>query len=250
MIDLVAGYARGYDAEQIRPFLKSLRQTGYGGKVLLFANGGAAEEAKSWDVDLRPVVRPRIKVHSARFVCLEEALREISCEGIFLADTRDMIFQKDPAVYLPSEGLNVYEEDLSMSLGSCPYNSLWLKLAYGEEALERLGSYPISCVGSTCGDKESVMGYLGKLVEEIMRVQPRTHHPQDQGVHNYLIREELPGIKIWHNEEGEVYTVGYIDRGSVRIMSNKIVNQAGLVPTVVHQWDRHRNLENLVRLTL
>jgi len=43
MIDLVAGYARGYNAEQIRPFLKSLRETGYDGDVLLFADGTAAK---------------------------------------------------------------------------------------------------------------------------------------------------------------------------------------------------------------
>jgi len=252
MIDLVAGYARGYNADQIRPFLKSLRQSGYEGKILLFANGEAALEAKNWDVDLRLCPKPKMKVHSARFVCLEEALKNISCEGIFLADTRDVIFQKNPAEHLPSKGLHAYEEDQSMSIGTCPYNSLWVKLAYGENVLEELKTYFISCVGTTCGDYNAMLFYLKKLVQEIKQIQPKTTHPQDQGIHNYLIRKNLAEIaiashlKIWHNEEGEIYTVGYIQRGTVKIENDMIVNQSGEIPTVIHQWDRHKNLVKLV----
>jgi hypothetical protein len=257
MIDLVAGYARGYSADQIRPFLKSLRETGYDGKILLFVNDGAAEEAKKWNVDIRPITKPRIKVHSARFICLEEELQKIDCEGVFLSDTRDVIFQKNPSEYLPSQGLFAYEEDQSMSLGTCPYNSLWIKLGYGEEVLEQLKTYPISCVGTTCGDRDSILVYLKKLRKEIEKIQPKTSHPQDQAAHNYIIRKDIIcELKVWkatrifHNEEGEVYTVGYISRGSVKIKDNKIINQSGIVPTVIHQWDRHLNLKNLVGCTL
>ncbi len=248
MIDLVAGYARGYNAEQIRPFLKSLRQTGYEGKILLFANGGAVEEAGKWDVDIRNCPKPKIKVHSDRFVVLEEALAQIDCKGIFLSDTRDVLFQKNPALQLPSEGLSVYEEDQSMSLGTCPYNSLWIRLGYGLEVLEQLKDNFISCVGTTCGDRESVLFYLKKLVQEVKRIQPRTIKPQDQGAHNYLIhliQNEIKG-RAWHNEEGEIYTVGYIQKHGVRIVDDKIVNQSGKVPTVIHQWDRHKNLKEFV----
>jgi len=249
MIDLAAGYARGYSAEQIRPFLKSLRQTGYSGKILLFANDGAAKEAEKWDVDLRPITSPRIKVHSARFICLEEELQKIDCEGILLSDTRDVIFQKNPSEYLPSQGLFAYEEDQSMSIGTCPYNSLWIRLGYGEEILEQMKTYPISCVGTTCGDRDSILSYLKQLRKEIEIIQPKTSHPQDQAAHNNLIHGKID-VNILHNEEGEVYTVGYISRGSVKIKDNKIINQSGLVPTVIHQWDRHLNLKNLIRCTL
>lgn len=246
MIDLVAGYARGYTAEQIRPFLKSLRESGYSEHILLFANGGAAEEAKNWDVDLRPCPKPKMKIHSARFIVLEEALKDISCEGIFLADTRDIIFQKNLSKYLPSEGLNVYEEDQCMSLGTCPYNSLWIKLGYGKEVLENMSKAFISCVGTISGDLDSMLFYLNKLVQEIKRIQPKTNHPQDQGAHNYLICNEIES-RVWHNEEGEVYTVGYIEREQVKIKNRMIVNQSGKIPTVIHQWDRHKNLTKLTK---
>jgi len=245
MIDLIAGYARGYNRDQIRPFLKSLRANGYRERILLFADGSAAAEARKWDVDLRPVPRTHMKVHSARFLPLEEAIKEIDAQGVMVADTRDIIFQRDPSVVLPDEGLNAFEEDRSQTIGSCPYNSEWIRLAYGEGTLEELSHLPISCVGTTCGDAASMRGYLSILRGAVEKIQPRTHKPQDQAVHNYLVHKMLPA-KVWNNEEGEIYTVGYIKRGSVKIKDGKIINLVGATPTVIHQWDRHANLKRLV----
>lgn len=249
MIDLVAGYAKGYNEIEIRPFLKSLRQTGYGGKILLFANGGAAKEAEKWDVNLRPVPKPKIKVHSDRFIVLEQALEDIEFEGVLLSDTRDVIFQKNPTHLLPSKGLNVYEEDGCMSLQTCPYNSMWLELGYGDKTLIELSNTLISCVGTSCGDKKTMMNYLHRLVEEVKRIQPRTSKPQDQAAHNYLIRKELD-CRVWNNEEGEIYTIGYVQRGQVKIKKNKVVNMYGEIPAVIHQWDRHKNIENLMKIII
>lgn len=244
MIDLVAGYAAGYSRVEVRPFLKSLRDSGYKGAILLFANGGAAVEACQWEVDVRPVPKSKIEVHSARFICLEEIIRETRCEGILLTDTRDLIFQKDPST-LPSQGLHAFEEDGSMTLGSCPYNSMWLQLGYGAEALAEMAHFSISCVGTVCGDYQSIAHYLESLCTEIKRIQPRTRKPQDQAAHNYLVRKVLSN-RMWGNEEGEVYTVGYLPRGSVKVVDGKIVNEDGHVPTVIHQWDRHANLKDFV----
>jgi len=59
VVDLVVGYARGYEATDILPFLKTLRASGYSGRVLLLANGGAQKEAANWDVDVRPCPPPQ-----------------------------------------------------------------------------------------------------------------------------------------------------------------------------------------------
>lgn len=245
MINLVAGYARGYGREEIRPFLRSLRETGYQGRILLFADGGAAEEAKRWDVDLRPMCKPTMKVHSARFISLQEALLNTTHEGVFLSDTRDVIFQTDPTYRLPFDGINAFEEDLSQTIGSCPYNSDWIKIGYGEGVLKELSGFPISCVGTSCGDRDSMKSYLKALRNQVERLQPMTSKPQDQGAHNYLVRKVL-NAWIWGNEEGEVYTVGYIPRGTVPVVDGQILNREGRVPAVVHQWDRHVNLKQLV----
>jgi len=249
MIDLVTGYAYGYSAEQVRPFLKSLRLTGYEGRILLFANGDAAIEAKKWNVDLRPCPKPVYRICSDRFIRIAEALKDIPCEGILLSDTRDVVFQKNPATFLPSSGLNVYEEDHNMRIGTCNYNSKWILTGYGREVLKKLENAFISCAGVSCGDEKSMKIYLDRLCEEIRRIQPKSNLSLDQAAHNFLIRVELES-KIWNNDNGEVYTVGYVKRNTVKIKGNKIINDNGEVPAVVHQWDRHNKLCNLIKCTL
>jgi hypothetical protein len=189
-----------------------------------------------------------MKVHSDRFLCLEEELRSVKCNGVLLTDTRDVYFQANPAVALPAEGLNVFEEDASMTIGTCPYNSLWIQLGYGDEALRKMSKEAISCVGTVCGDYGSITYYLRLLRQEVERIQPRTQKPQDQGAHNYLINEVLDAVS-WKNEDAEVYTVGYIKRNTVQIVDGRIVNTRGHAPSVIHQWDRHKNLIELVEGT-
>ena len=248
MIDCVIGAAVGYTGEQIRPFLKSLRSTGYIGGIILFANGGAATEAAKWGVDVRPCPKVKTLPHAERFYWICDALSQLDCEGVLCVDTRDIIFQINPAS-LPDEGLHTFEEDNSMTIGSCPYNSEWVKIGYGAGVLAKMKNFPISCVGSICGDLLSVTLHLQALVAELHRLQPLTRKPQDQSCHNFLIRnswdEQFNGF-IHSNEDAEIYTVGYIPRETVVIKDDKILNKSGLVPTVIHQWERHNNLMVMV----
>jgi len=247
MVDLVAGYARGYHARKVRPFLKSLRMTGYEGRILWFADRGAAEEGERWGAMVRPPPRPVTKVHHDRFFHLAAAVKEIACEGVLVADTRDVVFQKDPSQALPSEGFHAFEEDLSMRVGSCPWNSKWIREAFGEAVLEAMADLPISCVGASCGDHRSMSLYLDQIAAGI-RV-----HSQDTAHHNSIVRRRAnevfqgSSLRVWGNEEGEVYTVGYVPRETVKIVHGKIVNKAGRVPAVVHQWDRHENLSAFIK---
>ena len=241
MIDLVVGYARGYTAQQVRPFLQSLRETGYDGRIVWFADGGAAEEGTLWKAEVHHPPTPTTKVHHDRFYHIEKVVRETEFEGVFLGDTRDTIFQKNVSEHLPSVGWHAFEEDRSMTIGSCPYNSKWIRQGWGDSVLREMRDLPISCVGSLCGDKVSARTYLNMLANGIRQ------YSQDTGWHNYLIRTQLPQTHLWTNEEGEVYTVGYCSpRGSVGIVGTRVVNRSGKVPTVVHQWDRHPNLKALV----
>lgn len=232
MIDAVVGAAVGYSADEMRPFLKSLRETGYDGQIVMFANKGAADECGNWGVDLRKPPQFRGKPHGARFLWIEEAVRNLSCSGVLLADTRDVLFQKNPRD-LSSTGFHAYEEDRSMTIGSCPYNSDWILTGYGEQVLNQLRHVPISCVGTSCGDIDSVRHYLSLLRAELERIQPRTSKPQDQAAHNFLIRKRVP-TTIWNNEVGEIYTVGYLPRNSVAMESGLIVNQSAKLPVEIH----------------
>jgi len=245
MIDCIIGAAVGYNREQIRPFLKSLRATGYQKRVILFATKGAAKEAQDWDADVRTPPPVKTLPHAERFYWIQEALAQISCNGVLCCDTRDVIFQKNPDL-MKSNGFHAYEEDRCMTIGTCPYNSDWVDIGYGETELDRLRNFPISCVGTFCGSREHVAAHLLKLVHELKRLQHLTTKPQDQSCHNHIIRQRKFSGEIHESEKSEVYTVGYMPRETVRVDEEKILNIAGEVPTVIHQWDRHENLKALV----
>jgi hypothetical protein len=248
MIDLVIGAAWGYSAEQIKPFVRSLQLSDYRGDVVIFADGEAAEEIQWHGYETRDCPDLKTKPHADRFHWIYEELlkkeRELDT-GILVTDTRDVIFQMDPNV-LPGYGVNAYSEDSSQTIGSCPYNSNWMEIGYGAAELERVKDRPISCVGSVCGNRLNMLVWLRQLCEALKEKQPLTQEPQDQSCHNYLLnRPECP-YKLWTNEDAGIYTVGYIPRETVEIKDGYIVNKAGRIPSVVHQWDRHQNLTALV----
>lgn len=246
MIETVLCAAVGYDRGQVRPFFRSLRDSGFEGHVLAYADGGGALEAADCGADVLPCP-PVVGVpHAARFRWMLDAMPLTGAGGVLLADVRDVVFQRSPAE-LPDERLHVYEEDRCQTLGSCPYNSEWLRLGYHDAGLAKLAGRPILCVGTTCGSRAAVASYLERLCTELARIQPRTSKPQDQAAHNWLAYGALaPTTSVWQNEQGHVYTVGYIPRETVRVLGGAIVNASGEVPHVVHQWDRHQNLTALV----
>ena len=246
MIDLVTGYAQGYHASFVRPFLKTLRETGYTGHILLFADSGGAKEATRWDAEVLPCPSSQLPLCSARFLTFRDALRGRSYDGVLLTDTRDVIFQRNAADYLPDVGVNAFEEDDKMTIGSCPYNAKWIREGYGENALDSLRGVSIVCAGTVCGDFDSMMVYIGKMCKEIEHIQSSTSTPLDQAAHNVLVHGSADIVQ-WENERSEVFNVGYImPRETVCIVEDNIINKVGNIPAVIHQWDRHQNLTKLV----
>ncbi|MBR0062126.1 MAG: hypothetical protein IJP68_11690, partial [Selenomonadaceae bacterium] len=69
----------------------------------------------------------------------------------------------------------------------------------------------------------------------------------DQAVTNYLVYNDLLPIKNLieiDNCNGAIYTNGLIKNNKIR--GDKVLRGDGGIPTVVHQYDRHKDLINLV----
>lgn len=245
MIDCVIGAAIGYQREDVRPFFKSLSMSGFSGRVLVFADKGGAEEAAAWGAEVLPCKSVRTLPHAERFYWIHELITSQELGNVLCLDVRDVFFQKSPVI-LPSNGLHAFEEDASMTIGSCPYNSEWVKIGYGDLVFDQMKNRNISCVGSFCGDQRSVSKHLTRLVKELRSMQHLTKKPQDQSCHNYILQEGSGMHTVWKNEESPIYTTGYIARETVGIVDGNVVNKSGDAPPVIHQYDRHVNLQNLV----
>jgi hypothetical protein len=62
----------------------------------------------------------------------------------------------------------------------------------------------------------------------------------DQGVHNFIIHNNLVDVKIVKNNTGQVLTMGYMNDKDVLFNENedRVVNENGVVINTLHQWDR------------
>jgi hypothetical protein len=240
--DIIMGIAINYSIEDLQPFILSLKRSGYQGKVVLFVEDKRSLLAlylQSLSVETLICGPSLMPYGNSRYFLYKEFLKkEKQIERVLITDVRDVFFQSDPMISFPGHTLFCFEEDRSMSLSSCPYNSKWVLETYGEAALSRFGNSNIICSGVTVGSHELMIDYLEKMCNELERVP--SVWGGDQAVHNMLFYSgKIPYSVLIPNESASVYTLAYVPPELLRTDANgAIINSMG-IPAVIHQYDRH-----------
>lgn len=245
-MDMILTAAYGYGPENVQPFLRSLVSVGYKGRVVILTDLRTSLSPNFEGLDL--VLLPRVNmggrhVNQWRFFVWLDYLRTVpGTEGqVILTDVRDVIFQRNPAT-LPKDRINGYFEHHGMRIGMCPYNSVWIRDAYGEAVLNRMKDEKIVCAGTIIGSLGGMREYVEELVDRMSQLSGKVG--LDQAVHNVAIRED-PRAVLHSNGDG-VYTVGYVPRDQVQTAPGVVVCNHQ-VPTIVHQYDRHPDLLRMFR---
>lgn len=244
---MILAAATNYTEAEVRPFALSLARSGYQGELAL-----VAPPHPEWDC-LRGInviwIAQRLagsyQIGNGRFLAFREFLKTVPLpKQLLVCDLRDLVFQRNPEAALPSEDLHVFCEHSAMTIGSCPYNSGALRSCHGEKALADLAGRSIICSGTFCGGGAEVKAYLDQLWGALVRL-PATllaRTMTDQVTHALLCYTGNVGAVIHGNEDGPIYTVGYMPRESLLPAPDGwLRNRAGL-PCIVHQYDRHVNL--------
>lgn len=161
----------------------------------------------------------------------------LDADQILLTDVRDVLFQGDP-FDPPLAGLEVFLEDPSRTIHAEPHNRRWIRSLYGPDELLALGQCTVSCSGTVAGPREHVLHYLREMSEAITwRRRPLGSH--DQGVHNYLLRRgRFRRASVVPNGHGRVLTMGGMSEVSAD-GSGQMRNVDGTIPPILHQYDRH-----------
>ncbi|MGA7723639.1 MAG: hypothetical protein WCA95_00050 [Opitutaceae bacterium] len=288
------GAAYGYTKDDLYPFIRSLRATGFSGDVMLLVaedkNGLyqwlQSEGVRLWRI--YPLVgflpepwRRRLLSYRLNWVhrhfdavCdaigynrathrLVKALiaplfHHIACarycfyyrylwthrnhyDHILIADCRDVIFQTNPFLRAKGECLKCFLEGSKYSIQSEQWNAAWVEDIYGSRVLAQIGDDYVSCSGVTIGPTESLLGYLGYMIDEISRATVRINGcaGYDQGIHNYLIRSKtLKAVELCGNGEDLVLTMSGIDASEVNFVGGQIVGPGHEVIPIIHQYDR------------
>lgn len=168
---------------------------------------------------------------------------------VILTDVRDVVFQRNPAE-LTSLVPHLAVGLEGPTIGQCATNSEWVRASYGPDVLESMSAAPVSCAGVTVGSYAAIREYLTALVEQLLVLPCADFLGPDQAAHNYLLHHGLlPPCQRLHNGSSAVLTLSA--QSSFELDENGMVlNTDGSVPTIVHQFDRHPDLERLIRTRL
>lgn len=190
-----------------------------------------------------------LPVSSLRYFCALEIVGSTLLENddwLLLVDSRDAYFQCCPLEYVADNERLILLAEEPRPLVRENINYRWLESLYGRKFAESLLGCQIACSGTTMGPIEKIARYLRCMCLETLRLRRRLWHTfgYDQGIHNFIVHNELVGDVRWcKNGHGFVWTGA---RPQMVDAEGVVVNIDGRPVSVVHQYDRHlRYFESL-----
>ena len=255
--DIILTTLHRVDHNYAASFLASLRRTGYGGEVVIFASemtaasmaelrrGGATvvpfrfwgkgvrqRLAKPWPLwrwffksGAPPAVKEKL-AHAVfhlfyrRHLLYLQFLRkhQQDYDRVFMTDCRDVFFQADPFSWNPPPGVHLFLEEASNKIGASPHHYDWLKSQFGQAVFDALKAETISCAGTVFGDVNSTLKFLSAMVSQTMAAQSLREPAGDQGIHNYILyKQRFPEIILHDNWHGPVMTLGAMKPEAVQL---------------------------------
>ncbi|WP_104490079.1 hypothetical protein [Acinetobacter indicus] len=187
--------------------------------------------------------------HVSRFFdYYEYLLLKSNDQDIMLTDTRDVVVQKNP-FESNLDGLYLGMEDSRILIGHDDFHIKWISDVYGKKYLQSIGAKKICCAGVTLGDHTSVMSYLEEMITEFMSLPyyKMVRSNYDQGIHNKLLYSgNFKNINCCDPLKSIISTVGLVPRNEIILNeNNQVLDVDGSVSTIIHQYDRHRDIEKI-----
>jgi hypothetical protein len=184
----------------------------------------------------------------ARFLHFYRFLLEYPYARVLLSDVRDVLFQTDPFRALSDvRGLAVSLEPRRYCIGTEPWNADRVREIYGAAMLARVAAQPVSCSGVTYGEGAAMREYLRLMTDEILALGRRMARRGwfDQALHNVILWTRWPGpLRLLETLASPVATLGSVPEHELRSdATGRLLNADGAVISVLHQYDRHRSLQ-------
>ncbi len=265
--DLVLGTVANYPRRKIEPFVRSLRQCGFEGTVVLFVMN-VPREVYGFLADNGCHVVHAVPVPNYRYFsvnCLRYFLYRLFLEqfgqnfrAVFLTDVGDVVFQSDVFAHLAPGRLTAFAE--SHSIGDEPWNAGWIANLYGADELARVRDMRVACSGTILAETPLMLDYLRRMTDGLWPLQvalaeeahPGTGmHGFDQGVHNHLLHSgQTPPFRLLTNADAAVFTYD----GDCQVLPDgRVATPDGRPFSVLHQYNRapklqHRILERIARI--
>jgi len=262
--DIVVGSIDGYEWPSIRCWLLSLIQTGFEGRIVLFAYGISDRAVKECErhgaevieVSESLISHPYRHVNKERYFHYQRFLRAIQPDGVdrvISTDVRDLVFQRNPTKWL---GAHAGEWDLVVSSEGIAYeHEPWNRgnaiSVYGEGVYEGiLKRRPVLNSGLVAGRPAALAELFGLVYE---KVYSKPSNFSDQIVFNYVLacNEDTWNVLYtdhgsgWGCHAGVMGAPARLDEVKAHIIDDppflkngEVCTKNGEAYCVVHQYDR------------
>lgn len=194
-------------------------------------------------------------------------------EKVLALDARDSAFQRDPFALFSStdDRLLVFGEDRHSSIGSCGWNSAWVRDCFPRDIYDVVANQPIICSGISMGAATAMSRYVQRMSNiitgiETSLVNAGEHFPHcerngvDQGIHNVLVHtlnaglnvqilypEEFPVVNMQSGKEQTIIGSEPGINGDIKrvYMTRRFIKDSSERESfaVVHQFDRDNDLQ-------
>jgi hypothetical protein len=260
MDNVIIGTGYGYTPEQMNIFVKSWRKYCNNTRLIMIMSPNTNNETIHWlsahGVETRMFaggLYTPASINYSRYFKYFDLLCENhgNFKNVFLTDVRDVAFQGNIFDSITESGLHCFIEDRRHTIATQAFNNIAMTIQYGKEVSQQLGHLPIICSGTTLGDYHSILEYVSLILNERNLEQIVRDHlfdvvcdGIDQAMHMYILHKDM--IKNVKHENGDgVSTMAIMKPENISILSNtKVAIYKDKVAPVIHQWDRHPEIEN------
>lgn len=247
----IVGCITKYNVEDIKPYVESIKQSGFKGEKLMLVYDISQEVINYLDSNGWLIAQGELQEHIIlqRFKDMYALLQTYQTDVIIWTDVKDVIFQKDP-----TEWLNTWMRRDILAFSECVRlkDDPWACVNSGttfpmewEFGMKDQISY---CAGTIVGKMEAIRD----LFIDIYRWSKTTANPQqlsDQAAYNVLLRlhHYKNSVELVEQEKGFVTQLGtvWVNKDKFPITEptptykdGKFYNQNGDEFYIVHQYDR------------
>lgn len=255
--DLIMGLISYYSWEDIKFFFLSLERSGFPGEVVLFMeyiDNQTQEILKNLKLDVKLVPFQRVGLetvfniidyrHYLYLNFLEANSNRFN--KVLITDIRDVYFQINPFDTKWSEECITVAKEV-VRIKDEYWNTRWILSKFGYQIYSQLENETVICAGTTYGPSAQILHYLKDMVHYLFYLDYYPLIVNDQAVHNYLVHTgKIAPISFADNDKGPIMTLSFESNINVN-GDNQILLKNGTVAPIIHQYDRHHGLVNLIK---
>lgn len=263
----------------IKPWINSIRKTGFTGDVVIVAinvPNEICEQAINAGVYIyRCTDASSMHPNVLRFKYISEYLKTKTYSKVVVTDARDVVFQANPFNYLYrlDEKYKIVASSENILIKNEPWMRDNLISTFGVHVYENIKDTEALCAGVIAGDSEHVARLCDEVFTESVLANgsastitgawnEREHwstwskDPADQAAYNVLLRsiEWADLLKVCGTDEDWNINIGVSQYNSRELLIHDnghiehdiVKNSSGQVFHVLHQYDRIYQLKNAV----